>query len=391
MRHHQRYFSVETPDGRLAPQFVAVTNTAGDPDGLIRRGNESVLRARFSDARFFWDTDMKKPLRERVPDLAHVTFQARLGSYFEKTERIMALVRELGGDAHAERAAFLAKADLTTELVKEFTELQGVVGGLYARAQGETEEVAAAIQDQYKPESMEDAIPSTQAGRILSIADKLDTLRGCFRIGLVPSGSKDPFALRRAAQGIVKILLEGKLRLPIRALLGDDAALQEFFLDRVRYYFREIRGFKYDEINAVLASGWTELIDVEERLQAVGDVRPTENFEPLAASFKRIRNILRQAQINGAAGAIDPARLEAGPEADLYHAFERVRTDTATLDYRGQLSAIATLRPAVDLFFDKVLVNAQDPEIRRNRLALLHNMLIEFSMIADFSEIVTNF
>ncbi|HWD99897.1 MAG TPA: glycine--tRNA ligase subunit beta, partial [Bryobacteraceae bacterium] len=391
MRHHQRYFSVETPDGRLAPQFVAVTNTAGDPDGLIRRGNESVLRARFNDARFFWDTDMKKPLRERVPDLAHVTFQAKLGSYFEKTERMMALVRELGGDGHAERAAFLSKTDLTTELVKEFTELQGVVGGLYARAQGETEEVAAAIQEQYKPESMEDAIPGSRAGRILSMADKLDTLRGCFGIGLVPSGSKDPFALRRAAQGIVKILVEGGLRLPIRALLGDDAALQEFFLDRLRYYFREIRGFKYDEINAVLASGWTELVDVEERLKAIRDVRPTENFEPLAASFKRIRNILRQAQMNGAAGSIDPARLEAGPEADLYRAFEGVRTQTATLDYRGQLSAIATLRPAVDLFFDKVLVNAQDPELRRNRLALLHNMLIELSTIADFSEIVTNF
>jgi glycyl-tRNA synthetase beta chain len=391
MRHHQRYFSVERPDGSLAPEFVAVTNTNGDPEGLIRRGNESVLKARFNDARFFWDTDMKRPLRERVPDLAQVTFQAKLGSYFEKTERIMALVRELGGDAHAERAAFLSKTDLTTELVKEFTELQGVVGGLYARAQGETEEVAAAIQEQYKPESMEDSIPSTAGGRILSVADKLDTLRGCFRVGLVPSGSKDPFALRRAAQGIVKILVEGKLRFPIRALLGEETALQEFFLDRVRYYFRELRGFKYDEINAVLASGWTELVDVEERLEAVREVRPTENFEPLAASFKRIRNILRQAQMNGAEGAIDPARLEPGPEADLYHAFEHVRADTATLDYRGQLSATATLRPAVDLFFDKVLVNAQDPEIRRNRLALLHNMLIEFSTIADFSEIVTNF
>jgi len=391
MRHHQKYFSVETADGNLAPQFVAVTNTDGDRDGLIRQGNERVLKARFNDARFFWDTDMKKPLVERVPDLAHITFQAKLGSYFEKTERILALVRELGGGADAERAAFLAKTDLTTELVKEFTELQGVVGGLYARAQGEPEEVAVAIQDQYKPESMEDAIPRSAAGRFLSIADKLDTLRGCFGIGLIPSGSKDPFALRRAAQGIVKILLEGQLRLPIRSLLGDDAQLQEFFLDRVRYYFREIRGFKYDEVNAVLASGWSDLVDVEERLNAVREVRPTANFEPLAASFKRIRNILRQAQIDGAAGSVRAERLEPGPEADLYRAFERVRGETTTLDYRGALAAIAGLRPAVDLFFDKVLVNAPDPDLRRNRLTLLHNMLVEFSTIADFSEIVTNF
>jgi len=391
MRHHQKYFSVEAPDGSLAPQFVAVTNTDGDPDGLIRQGNERVLKARFNDARFFWDTDMKKPLVERVPDLAHITFQAKLGSYFEKTERILALVRELGGGADAERAAFLAKVDLTTELVKEFTELQGVVGGLYARAQGEPEEVAIAIQDQYKPESMEDAIPRSAAGRFLSIADKLDTLRGCFRIGLIPSGSKDPFALRRAAQGIVKILVEGHFRLPIRSLLGDDAQLQEFFLDRVRYYFREIRDFKYDEVNAVLASGWSDLVDVEERLNAVREVRPTANFEPLAASFKRIRNILRQAQVDGAAGPVHPERLESDPEADLYRAFERVRGETATLDYRGALAAIAGLRPAVDLFFDKVLVNAPDPDLRRNRLTLLHNMLVEFSTIADFSEIVTNF
>jgi glycyl-tRNA synthetase beta chain len=391
MRHHQKYFSVETADGNLAPQFVAVTNTDGDPDGLIRRGNERVLRARFNDARFFWDTDMKRPLVERVPDLAHVTFQAKLGSYFEKTERILALVRELGGGAEAERAAFLSKADLTTELVKEFTELQGVVGGLYARAQGEPEEVAIAIQDQYKPESMEAAIPRSAPGQFLSIADKLDTLRGCFRIGLIPSGSKDPFALRRAAQGIVKILVEGGLRLPIHSLLGNDAQLQEFFLDRVRYYFREICSFKYDEVNAVLASGWSDLVNVEERLNAVREVRPTANFEPLAASFKRIRNILRQAQIDGAAASVEPERLESGPEADLYRDFERVRAETASLDYRGALTAIAGLRPAVDLFFDKVLVNAPDPELRRNRLALLHNMLVEFSTIADFSEIVTNF
>ncbi len=217
MKHHQRYFSVAGPDGKLAPRFIAVMNTKADPDGLVRKGNERVLRARFNDARFFWDFDEKKKLAERVDDLAHVTWQAQLGSYLEKTKRVVELVRELGGSEQAQRAALLAKCDLTTEMVKEFTELQGVVGGLYARAQGEPEEVWRAIYDHYKPESMEDAIPATPEGRLVSLADKLDTLRGCFGVGLIPSGSKDPFGLRRAAQGVVKILVEGKLPLLLPA------------------------------------------------------------------------------------------------------------------------------------------------------------------------------
>lgn len=388
MRHHQKYFSVETAEGKLAPQFVAVMNTAADADGLVRRGNERVLRARFNDARFFWETDQKKKLAGRVQDLGHVTFQAKLGSYLEKTERNVALVRELGGDADAERAAHLCKADLTTELVKEFTELQGIVGGLYARAQGEPEAVWQAIYDHYKPASMDDAIPRSRAGLLVSLADKLDTLRGCFRVGLIPSGSRDPFAVRRAAQGAVRILVEGKLKLPVRRLLGGDAPLEEFFLDRVRYYFREVRGFRYDEVNAALASGWDDLPDLEARLVAIQAVRPTEHFEPLAASFKRIQNILRQAQFTGGA-AIAPALLEARPEQTLYDEFERVRQQAGTQDYREALASIASIRPAVDLFFDKVLVNAPDENIRRNRLALLHTLLAEFSTIADFSEIVT--
>jgi glycyl-tRNA synthetase beta chain len=367
-----------------------VTNTDGDPDGLIRQGNERVLRARFNDARFFWNTDQKKTLAERVPDLGNVTFQAKLGTYLEKTERVVALVKELSGDASAERAALLSKADLTTELVKEFTELQGIVGGLYARAQGEPEEVATAIYDHYRPVSMEDQIPSTPAGQLVSVADKLDTLRGCFRVGLIPSGSKDPFALRRAAQGIVRILIEGRLPLPIRTFLGNDGALEEFFLDRIRYYFREIRGFQYDEVNAVLASGWDDLVDAEERLIALREVRPTENFEPVAAGFKRIKNILKQAQSDLVAGLIDPALLEAGPETALYQATIGAKSRFGALTYSEKLRAIAEIRPEIDLFFDKVLVNAQDAAVRHNRLTLLHTMLAEFSTIADFSEIVTS-
>jgi glycyl-tRNA synthetase beta chain len=390
MRHHQRYFSVEAPDGTLAPKFVAVMNTSADADGLVRLGNERVLRARFNDARFFWETDQKKKLADRVADLEHVTFQAKLGSYLEKTERMIALVKELHGDHAAIRAAQLSKCDLTTELVKEFTELQGVVGGLYARAQGEPEEVWQAIYDHYKPASMEDSIPRNPAGELVALADKLDTLRGCFSIGLIPTGSRDPFALRRAAQGVVKILVEGELRLPLRKLLGGDGKLEEFVLDRVRYYFKDIRGFKYDEVNAVLASGWDDLVDVEERLVAIQAVRPTEDFEPLAASFKRIQNILKQAQFSGGESVIDAALLEPGPESDLYKEFQKVLGAVANQPYRPALESIASLRPKVDLFFDKVLVNAPDAKIRQNRLTLLHTLLAEFSTIADFSEIVTN-
>ena len=387
MRHHQKYFSVESAAGKLAPHFVAVMNTSGDPEGLVKRGNERVLKARFNDARFFWDVDQQKKLADRVEDLAKVTFQAKLGSYLEKTNRVVALVDELGGNAHAQRAALLAKCDLTTEMVKEFTDLQGVVGGLYARHQGEHEAVAKAIYDHYQPLSMEGDIPSTHEGRIVALADKLDTLRGCFAVGLVPTGSKDPFALRRAAQGVVKILVEAKLDYKLDDLAKGE--LREFLLDRIKYYFREIRGFKYDEVNAVMASGCGTLADVEARLTALAGVRPTQDFEPLAASFKRIQNILKQAAFDPTV-VLDPQLLEEGPERDLYTDFVRVRDAAKRETYPDALEHIASLRPRVDTFFDKVLVNAKDDNVRINRLTLLQNLLTEFSTIADFSEIVTS-
>ena len=387
MRHHQKYFSVESAPGVLAPHFVAVMNTSGDPDGLVKLGNERVLRARFNDARFFWNVDQGKRLADRVPDLAKVTFQAKLGSYLEKTNRVAALVKELGGNENAQRAALLLKCDLTTEMVKEFTDLQGVVGGLYAKAQGEPESVWRAIYEHYKPVGMEDSIPETREGQIVALADKLDTLRECFRIGLIPSGSKDPFALRRAAQGVVKILVDAKLDYRMDAIATSE--LRAFLLERIQYYFREIRGFKYDEVNAVLAPGCGTLADVEARLTALAEVRPTRDFEPLAASFKRIQNILKQAAFTPD-GALDAALLEAGPERDLYSDYERVRSAARGETYRAALEAIASLRPRVDTFFDKVLVNAPDEKVRANRLTLLHNLLAEFSTIADFSEIVTS-
>jgi len=392
MRHHQKYFSVEDSSGRLAPHFVAVMNTSADPDGLVRAGNERVLRARFNDARFFWEFDQRKKLAERVADLSHVTWQAQLGSYLEKTNRVIALVREFGGNEHAARAAQLAKCDLTTEMVKEFPELQGVVGGLYARAQGEPEPVWRAVYEHYKPAGMEDSIPSTPEGRLVSLADKLDTLRGCFAIGLIPSGSKDPFALRRAAQGAVKILVEGKLALGLSRLLGDSEPLREFFLDRVRYYFKDVCGFRYDEVNAVLAAGCDHLVDVESRLEALQAVRPTDNFEPLATAFKRIKNILKQADYHGGE-PIQEQMFNLSAEVDLYREFVKVadaaRTHLPKLEYLPLLQVIASTRPAVDRFFDQVLVMDSDEQRRMRRLELLHRINVQFNAIADFSEIVT--
>jgi len=378
MRHHQKYFSVEDANGKLAPHFIAVMNTNADPDGLVRRGNERVLRARFNDARFFWQQDQKRKLALRMEDLKNITFHAKLGSYWDKIVRTsQILTEELGSDRAASKANTLCKCDLTTDMVKEFTDLQGIVGGLYAKAQGEAEEVSTAIYEHYKPVSMEDSIPSTHAGRLLSLADKIDTLRESFRVGMIPTGSKDPFALRRAAQGVVRIIVEGKLPFSLETA---DAQLREFLRDRVEYYFRDVRGFAYDEVRACMATGWSDLIDLETRLKRVQAVRSTPDLEPIAASFKRIKNILKQAQFTDS--TFEAKLLEPGPELDLYQ--EIRRTNGQALESR-----IGPLRPKVDLFFDKVLVNAPDPNIRRNRLALLQSLLTEFSDVADFSEIVT--
>jgi glycyl-tRNA synthetase beta chain len=382
MRHHQKYFSVMDAEGKLAPRFVAVMNIDSDAEGFVRRGNERVLRARFNDARFFWETDQKKKLADRIEDLSHVTFQAQLGSYLDKVRRMEMLTVNLGGDEAARRAALLSKCDLTTELVKEFTELQGIVGGLYARAQGEPDAVWQAIYDHYKPESMDDSIPRNRTGQIVALADKLDTLRGCFQAGLIPTGSRDPFALRRATQGVVKILVEGRIEIPLLDFLDGNEQLKSFFEDRIRYYFQDIRDFKYDEVNAAMAAGWSNPVDLEARLLRIQTLRPTPDFEPLAASFKRIRNILEQAKFAGD-GAVNEELLAEEPERQLFDEYRRIQGQPLE-------KVISRLRPKVDLFFDKVLVNAADPRVRHNRLTLLNALLKQFSTIADFSEIVTS-
>jgi glycyl-tRNA synthetase beta chain len=387
MRHHQKYFSVESKPGQLAPNFVAVMNTAGDPEGLVKHGNERVLKARFNDARFFWDVDQQRPLRERVDDLKKVVFHAKLGTYFEKTERMVAIVRELNGGADAQSAARLAKTDLTTEMVKEFTELQGIVGGMYAQAQGERPSVAKAIYCHYMPESMDHETPYTREGQIVSIADKLDTLRSCFKAGMIPSGSKDPFALRRAAQGIVKILVERDLPYSLFALCEGDAKLVEFFIERVRFYFRDHLGLPYDEVNAAMGAfisetGWSNVVDLKARLMRIHKIRATDDFEHLSVNFKRMKNILVQANnhFSGLGPKYDLFTTEY--ERDLHHTFLAVGA-------RPMEEAIVGLSPKIRAFFDNVMVNDSNPEIRENRLELVRVIYQQLHQIADFSEIVT--
>ncbi len=432
MRDHQKYFAVEDAQGKLLPHFLAVLNTTGDSDGLIRHGNERVLRARFNDARFFWQTDQKQTLRDRVELLKHVTFQKDLGSYYEKTIRVQRLaswlsetVRQNGmtirpGVVH--KAALLAKTDLTTELVKEFTELQGIVGGLYARVQTLDDdlkpevqsEISKAIYDHYKPESMEDEVPRTIEGAVLSIADKADSIAGMFALGLIPSGSKDPFALRRQANGIVKTIAEHKLPFRLSEVMQDARARYEgseaekkfstntfaesvgaFFRERLEFYLKEARGYAYDVVNAVLAAGAEDVVDAIARAEAVSRVRVSADFESISIAFKRTKNILRQAAENKRriGDRPDSAQLKEEPEKDLASLIPRtsaaVEKLRETRNYEAALLEIAKLRPAVDKFFDKVMVMVEDENLRANRLALLQTLVKEFSTIADFSEIVT--
>jgi glycyl-tRNA synthetase beta chain len=433
MRDHQKYFAVENSHGQLQPHFLAVLNTDGDPGGVIRHGHERVLRARFNDARFFWQTDQKHPLRERAQWLKNVTFQKDLGSYYDKVLRVQRVaswlcevLRQNGmavrpGVVH--KAACLAKADLTTELVKEFTELQGIVGGLYGRVQPLDPDlpeatrlaVAEVIYDHYKPESMEDSVPRTVEGAVLSIADKADTIAGMFALGLQPTGSKDPFALRRQANGIVKTIAEHKLPIALHRLFQDarqayagSAAegkfpagidythtLTLFLRERLEFYLRDVLGFKYDVVNAVLAAGSDDVVEAAARAEAVTKVRPSPDFDSISVAFKRMRNILRQASEAGkpAAQALNPETLQEAAEKELAaqipHVAQAVSLLSGQRDYEQALLEVSKLRPAIDTFFDQVMVMVDDERVRANRLALLQGLLKEFSTIADFSEIVT--
>ncbi|HYL62958.1 MAG TPA: glycine--tRNA ligase subunit beta [Candidatus Methylomirabilis sp.] len=421
MRGHQKYFAVERKNGQVAPQFLAVINLPKDPKGLVRAGHERVLRARLADAQFFWESDQKCRLADYLPKLERVTYESRLGSYRDKIERVRAIARWFseqwfnGGllQAHvaeADRAAELSKCDLATEMVREFTELQGIVGGLYARAQGESNDVADAIYDHYRPVGLDDPIPRNLTGCAVALADKLDSIVGCFAVGLVPTGSSDPYALRRAALGIVKIILEKKLPVSLSLAVGAAAKalitnapkkgvtpaqenqVLDFLLDRAKFVLRERENFSYDEVNAVFRAGADDLVDAQKRLLALKAIRKSKNFEPLAVSFKRIRNILEKSNYKREEGqGIHSDLFEHAAEKELYAsvraAASKVQAAKRAGKYQEALEVIAGLRNAVDDFFEHVMVMAENEAVRKNRLALLSEILKEFTTIADFSEL----
>jgi len=409
LQDHQRYFPLRRTDGRLAPRFITISNLESATPEVIRHGNERVVRPRLADAAFFWSQDRKVPLGEREPLLDKVVFQEKLGMIGAKSRRVAALAvqiaERLGEDtAGAQRAAQLAKCDLVTAMVGEFPELQGTMGRYYALADGEEAEVAAAIEEQYLPRFAGDRLPATRTGQVLALADKLDTVAGIFVIGQRPTGNRDPFGVRRAALGILRILVECELDLDLPELVKAAAAAQpiaggvpdeivEFLLDRLRGYYLDgaapvIVGL--DVFSAVQARQPASLVDFHQRLVALLEFTRLDAAAALAAANKRIANILRQTE-QEVSGTVDPTLLREPAEQALDGQVRALAGEIAPLlaarQYRPALERLATLRPAVDRFFDDVLVMDPEPALRANRLALLASLRALFMGIADVSRI----
>ena len=400
LREHQKAFCIEDASGKLLPHFLTAANRADDPKGFVKSGNEWVLKARLYDARFFFAEDRKHKLETRLDALKQLTFQRELGSYYDKTERVMKLtarIAELGGldQGHAQEAARLAKADLRTLMVGEFPELQGVMGGEYLKHEGAPESVWKAVKEHYRPAGADDASPDTDLGAILSIADKLDTVAGCFSIGLIPSGSKDPLALRRAGQGIVRILWERGWGRHLQesiviAMNGVGAkatkakdetiqALESFFQDRVVYQL-ELAGYAGAVRRSALATGWSDLRDLRARCEALSAFADDPRFASLAQSAKRIANILKD---ETPAETFDAAVLQDPSEKSLASLLQKLE---ATKDHKALLAELAELAQPLAAFFDAVMVKADDPKLRAARLSLLHRLRQVFLRVADFSQ-----
>lgn len=408
MQTNQKYFALTDAAGRLRSRFLIVSNIETETPGEIVEGNERVVRPRLADAKFFFEQDKKKPLADRVPLLANVVYHNKLGSTLQRVERLEALAGAIaemsGGDAAlAKRGARLAKADLLTDMVGEFPELQGTMGTYYARHDGEPEEVAIACTEHYQPRFSGDALPTTATGTIVALADKLETLVGIWGIGLAPTGEKDPFALRRHALGVLRILVEKQLPLDIVELLraayaqfaGIEAvtestqAIYEFCMDRLRGMLRE-RGYAAQEIDAVLAMNPTRLDDIVARLDAVREFAALEEAASLAAANKRISNILKKsdgAEDAGVQSTLFVENAEKALYAQLEQVAPRVQTQLAAREYTGALTALAALRETVDTFFNDVMVNAEDPALRANRLALLKALHRQMNSVADISRL----
>lgn len=405
----QRYFPVRNGAGVLQPAFVAISNIASKNPDAVRAGNEKVIRPRLEDALFFWKNDVATALGDRITTLEKVVFQAGLGSLADKAERMVAITALLAKTSGADaavlgRAARLCKCDLATDMVGEFASLQGIMGGYYATATGESGAVASAIRDHYLPLHADEAIPATLNGQCLAIADKLDTIAGTFALGNKPSGTKDPFALRRAATGIVRIILEARLTVPLAPLIGvalDNLPLEidaryalgseikAFIFERLRRYVVE-QGVRVDIVNAVLALNLDEPVDITARITALSRFAKQPAAQALAAAHKRSANILRKAEHN-TASEVNQAQLQDRAEMALYRAIESNRdalTDLVTRQrYEEALGRLAKLREPVDLFFERVMVMDDDLALRANRLALLHALHGLFGTTADWSQI----
>lgn len=399
MRTHQKYFAVRDPaTGRLAPHFLAVANVeATDGGAAIAAGNARVLSARLNDARFFWDEDRKAPLESRLEKLKGVTFHAKLGTMYERVERIAALARHIAPmvDAdmdQAERAARLAKADLASGMVGEFPELQGLMGGYYARAEGLGDVIADAIRDHYKPVGPSDSVPAAPVSVAVALADKVDTLVGFFSIDEKPTGSKDPYALRRAALGVIRILLEGRLRVQLNRVVpaSVSADLGAFFADRLKVTLRE-QGKRHDLVDAVFALGDDDLVRVVDRIEALDAFLKTEDGKNLLAGYRRAANILKAEEKKGPLPTGAAVMMEGAPDEEttllvcLRVAAPEIEAEVANEKFTEALSTLASLRAPVDAFFDKVLVNADDAAVRQNRLRLLAQVRDAMGLVADFS------
>ena len=431
LEDHQRYFPVEGGDGRLLPCFIAVANIESrDPDKVLE-GNQRVVRPRLADAAFFWEQDRKSPLAARAEGLAKVTFQAKLGSLGDKTRRITALAIEIADPnraTHTRRAAELCKCDLLTAMVGEFPELQGIMGTYYALADGEDTQVATAIREHYQPRGAGDELPATEIGTTLALADRLDTLAGIFAIGEKPTGTKDPFGLRRAAIGMVRIAIEKRLDLDLSRLLARAvtlvradieksaaaagksppplavekvaAEIYDYVLERLRAYYLERSGERAggtsgaamttEMFDAVLATRPNSPLDFDARMHALSTFLALPEAASLTAANKRVANILRKAG-ETARASVDPDVLEAPAERQLFEALRQrrdaVSAATARRDYATSLALLAQLRPAVDAFFDQVMVMDENPKLRANRLALLAQMRESFAGVADLSRL----
>ncbi|HEY2798689.1 MAG TPA: glycine--tRNA ligase subunit beta [Thermoanaerobaculia bacterium] len=410
MRVHQKFLPVRGPSG-LLPHFIAVMDNSEDKKGFIAKGCEWVLNARLADARFFFEDDVRHSLESRLPQLEKLTFQERLGSYRQKTARLQDLSEAIAirvGRADlveaVRTAALLSKADLTTQLVKEFTDLQGIMGGIYARRERHPDSVWKAIYDQYRPASASDDPPRKAAGAILSLADRFDSLAGLFRLGLTPTGSKDPYGLRRAALGAVSLAIARNWRTDWRPVVrqayalypeelrgaGEEetlAELESFFAERLRTLL-ERRGHSYDEISAVLNVGVWDFADAADRARALSEARRHMDFRSLILAFKRIRNILGEETPGESTPELYREDAEKALAGDFLQARSAIEGFMAERHYREAMETIASIAPSLDRFFVEVLVNCPEEDLKRNRLALLASIRQEFTRLADFSEIV---